>query len=296
MCSVALLGAADGLKGDAAAMAQSWGRSIVPLTRAAIDGAQLVIDALFGAGIARPISGEAADVIAALNASDVPVLAVDVPSGLDGTTGQAHGPVIEAARTVTFFRRKPGHLLMPGRSLCGEVTRGRHRNSATACSPTSAQGHGPTPRICGAPTSPGRSSTGTSTTAAMPSSVSGPAAHTGAARMGARGALRVGAGLVTVASPPDALKVNAAHLTAIMLLAFDGTATASRAFSPTGARTRSCSARRWASASRRGGSCDVALASGAATVLDADAITSFADGADELVRRRSPATRAALSC
>ncbi|HEY8247469.1 MAG TPA: NAD(P)H-hydrate dehydratase [Hyphomicrobium sp.] len=277
---VALLGAADCLKGDAAAMAQSWGRSIVPLTREAMDGAQLVIDALFGAGIARPISGEAADVIAALNASDVPVLAVDVPSGVDGTTGQAHGPVIEAARTVTFFRRKPGHLLMPGRSLCGEVTVADigippgvladigSRTRANA--PDLWRAHFPWPKLDGHKYDRGHAV-----------AVSGPAAHTGAARMGARGALRVGAGLVTVASPPDALKVNAAHLTAIMLLAFEG---------PDGL-TRILADRRKNAVllgpalgvgepTRR--LVRVALASGAAAVLDADAITSFADGADEL--------------
>jgi ADP-dependent NAD(P)H-hydrate dehydratase / NAD(P)H-hydrate epimerase len=277
---LALLGTADRLKGDAADMAQSWGQPIVPLTRGIIDGVQLVIDALFGAGIARPISGVAAEVIAALNASDVPVLAIDVPSGLDGTTGQAQGPVIVASRTVTFFRRKPGHLLMPGRSLCGEVTvadigipssvLGAIGSRAWANAPDLWRAHFPWPKLDGHKYGRGHAV-----------AVSGPAAHTGAARMGARGALRIGAGLVTVASPPDALEVNAAHLTAIMLLAFDGPDGLARIL-----------ADRRKNAILLGPALGVgdptrrlvytALASGAATVLDADALTSFADDAPSL--------------
>ncbi len=102
-------------------MAQRWGQPVGVLTPASIDGTQLIIDALFGAGLTRPIAGAAANLIDAVNVAKVPVLAVDVPSGLDGTTGEARGPVIEATRTITFFRLKPGHLLMPGRILCGEV-------------------------------------------------------------------------------------------------------------------------------------------------------------------------------
>ncbi|HWK38543.1 MAG TPA: NAD(P)H-hydrate epimerase, partial [Hyphomicrobium sp.] len=118
---VSLLGPVSALKGDAAAMAERWGLEIAPLKPAAIEGADAVVDALFGAGLARPIEGIAAEVITVLNASGLPVLAVDVPSGLDGSTGQPLGPVVKATRTITFFRRKPGHLLMPGRGLCGPV-------------------------------------------------------------------------------------------------------------------------------------------------------------------------------
>ena len=290
---LALLGTPDGLKGDAAAMAQSWGQPIAPLTRRGIDDAQLVIDALFGAGIARPISGVAAEVIAALNASDVPVVAVDVPSGLDGTTGQAQGPVIVATRTVTFFRRKPGHLLMPGRSLCGEVTvadigipssvLAEIGSRAWANGPDLWRAHFPWPKLDGHKYERGHAV-----------AVSGPAAHTGAARMGARGALRIGAGLVTVASPPDALKVNAAHLTAIMLLEFDGPDGLARIL-----------ADRRKNAILLGPALGVgdptrrlvhtALASGAATVLDADAITSFADDAESF-SKQSSRRAAAPSC
>jgi hydroxyethylthiazole kinase-like uncharacterized protein yjeF len=277
---VALLGDIDHLKGDAAAMAESWGQPIVPLTRGSIDGAQLIIDALFGAGIARPILGVAADTVAALNASDVPVLAVDVPSGLDGTTGQAQGPVIVATRTVTFFRRKPGHLLMPGRSLCGEVTvtdigippsvLAAIGSSTWANAPDLWRAHFPWPKLDGHKYGRGHAV-----------AVSGPAAHTGAARLGARGALRIGAGLVTVASPEDAVAANAAHLTAIMLLPFDGPGGLARILSD---RRKNAvllgPALGVGEATRR--LVHTALASGAATVLDADAITSFADAADEL--------------
>ena len=94
---------------------------MVPAEQVALEGCALVIDALFGAGLTRPLEGAAAGLVTAVNRSGVPVLAVDVPSGLDGTTGTAAGPVVSGARTVTFFRLKPGHLLMPGRRLCGDV-------------------------------------------------------------------------------------------------------------------------------------------------------------------------------
>ena len=277
---LALLGSADALQGDAAAMAQRCGLPIAPLTPTSIDGAQLIVDALFGAGLARPIAGVAAEVIAAINRSTVPVLAVDVPSGLDGTTGKADGPVVEAARTVTFFRRKPGHLLLPGRVLCGEISvvdigipEGVLADigaNTWANAPGLWSAQFPWPKLDGHKYGRGHALV-----------VSGPAAHTGAARLGARGALRVGAGLVTVASPPDAVAVNAAHLTAIMLQPFEG---------PDG--LAGILADRRKNAVLLGPALGVgaatqqlvhtALSTGAATVLDADAITSFAGSPSEL--------------
>ncbi len=277
---VALLGERAVLNGDAAVMAQRWGGDVAPLSPAAINGADVVVDAMFGAGLTRPLSGIAAEVVQALNASTVPLLAVDVPSGLDGNTGQALGPVVEATRTVTFFRRKPGHLLMPGRALCGPVVvddigipdgvLADIGVQAWANAPALWSTEFPWPRLDGHKYSRGHALV-----------VSGPAAHAGAARLGARGALRVGAGLVTVASPPDAIPVNAAQLTAIMLTAFDGAAGLGRILEDkrknavllgpalgVGPPTRQL--------------VGTALASGAATVLDADALTSFADAPDAL--------------
>ena len=291
---LSLLGPPDALKGDAAAMAQRWGPAIAPLHPQSIDGADLIIDALFGAGLARPITGAAADVITAVNASGVPVLAVDVPSGLDGTTGAALGPVVQALRTVTFFRRKPGHLLMPGRALCGEVTVAdigirirrarRHRRQhveqragAVARALSLAQARRPQIQRAGMPSwCPDRR-------------------HTRARRdLGARGALRIGAGLVTVASPPDAVAINAAHLTAIMLLPFDGAQGLADILADTRKNAVLLGPGARASARRRSNSCTPSLASGAATVLDADAITSFAGAPSELfvaIAGRDPVAR-----
>lgn len=277
---IGLLGEVSALKGDAAAMADRWEGDITPLTVASIAGADLVIDALFGAGLARPITGIAADVIDALNGADVPVLAVDVPSGLDGSTGQPVGPAVRAAQTVTFFRRKPGHLLMPGRVLCGPVTvedigtpsevLARIDSKTWANGPDLWRHEFPWPRLEGHKYGRGHALV-----------VSGPAAHTGAARLGARGALRAGAGLVTLASPESALVVNASQLTAVMLLPFAGPEGLSGILADrrknavllgpalgVGEETRAL--------------VEAALAAGAATVLDADALTSFADHQGEL--------------
>jgi NAD(P)H-hydrate epimerase len=100
--------------------AEQWHRAIEPLTPAVLDGANLVVDAIFGSGLTRLIDGAAAETLAGAARSGVPIVAVDVPSGLMGDTGEALGAV-RAVLTITFFRKKPGHLLLPGRPLCGEV-------------------------------------------------------------------------------------------------------------------------------------------------------------------------------
>jgi len=81
-----------------------------------------VIDALFGAGLDRPAEGTARAMIEAMNAQSAAVIAVDLPSGINGTSGAVMGAAVKAARTVTFFRKKPGHLLIPGRLHCGAVS------------------------------------------------------------------------------------------------------------------------------------------------------------------------------
>ncbi|UFN46843.1 NAD(P)H-hydrate dehydratase [Roseomonas sp. OT10] len=115
---VAVAALAPPSAGPAAAAAARWRGPVVPFAAAEAGRARLVVDAVFGAGLSRPLNDSVAAVLAA---SGGPILAVDVPSGLDGATGQPRGKVSPAAATVTFVRRKPGHLLLPGRALCGEV-------------------------------------------------------------------------------------------------------------------------------------------------------------------------------
>ncbi|HUG58553.1 MAG TPA: NAD(P)H-hydrate epimerase, partial [Candidimonas sp.] len=119
--SVGLLGSKEMLMGDAARQADLWPGTIQPLSMDLLDGKALVIDALFGAGLSRPLSGVTAQLIQAIAERKIPVCAVDVPSGLDGASGQVLGVAAPAEITVTFFRKKPGHLLMPGRLLCGKI-------------------------------------------------------------------------------------------------------------------------------------------------------------------------------
>jgi hydroxyethylthiazole kinase-like uncharacterized protein yjeF len=208
------------LRGDAKQAFEDWSDE----TRAAeaVDPAQadVVIDALFGAGLSRPLDGRALELVERLNAAGKPILAVDVPSGLDGATGLGSG-FIQAQNTVTFFRLKPGHVLLPGRLACGDVLLTQIGIEASVLADIAPKtfvnrpplwlGVMPKPQVAGHKYSRGHLLV-----------ASGPMTRTGAARLSARAGLRAGAGLVTVVSPADALAVNAAHLTAIMLRAADG--------------------------------------------------------------------------
>src|SRR5665647_1363648 len=119
--SVILLCERDSLQGDAASAAKGWKHPVLPFNPQAIGKPALIIDALFGAGLNRPVKGEPHDVIEAINANGAPVLAVDLPSGINGTSGSVMGTAVRATETITFFRRKPAHLLLPGRMYCGRV-------------------------------------------------------------------------------------------------------------------------------------------------------------------------------
>src|SRR4249920_1450551 len=119
--SVILLCERDSLQGDAASAARGWKYPVLPFNPHAIGKPALIVDALFGAGLDRPVKGEPFDVIEAINGNGAPVLAVDLPSGINGTTGSVMGIAVRATETVTFFRRKPAHLLLPGRMHCGRV-------------------------------------------------------------------------------------------------------------------------------------------------------------------------------
>jgi ADP-dependent NAD(P)H-hydrate dehydratase / NAD(P)H-hydrate epimerase len=210
----------DALQGDAASAARGWKHPVLPFNPQAIGRPALIIDALFGAGLSRPVEGDARAMIEAINANGAPVLAVDLPSGVNGTTAAIVGAAVRATETVTFFRKKPAHLLLPGRLQCGRVAVAdigidgkvldEIRPQTFENTPQFWRKSLPVPRIDGHKYARGHVLV-----------VSGEIASTGAARLSARAALRAGAGLVTLASPGDALAVNAAALTAVMVRAVD---------------------------------------------------------------------------
>ena len=118
---VGLLGNVSCLCGDARDHADLWSGSIEQLNHEFIQGAGLVVDALFGTGLTRPLDGLALDLVRRLGEGEFPVCAIDIPTGVDGTTGQILGEAVRAAITVTFHRKKPGQLIFPGRMCCGEL-------------------------------------------------------------------------------------------------------------------------------------------------------------------------------
>lgn len=281
---VVLLKDPSGLGGDARAAFEAME---LPITRADAPGfverladADVVVDALFGAGLDRDLSVALIKLVEQVNQADVRVVSVDLPSGINGANGAVLGAAIQAEHTVTFFRRKPGHLLFPGRSLCGAVScvdigiapGVLFEISPKTCvnAPALWRSAWQAPQISGHKYARGHAVV-----------LSGPVRSTGAARLAAGAALRAGAGLVTLATPPSALLVNAAQLTAVMVqpvAGADGLAeflkdrrlNAVVAGPGYGIGEKTCDVVR------------VILEAGRAVVLDADALTSFADAPERL--------------
>jgi hydroxyethylthiazole kinase-like uncharacterized protein yjeF len=269
------------MKGAAAEAAGGWSGPVEALTPDCVADATLVIDALFGAGLSRPLGPEVVQTLQASEAAGAGLVAVDLPSGLNGDTGAAPAFAPQAALTVTFHRKKPAHVLEPGRSLCGEVVVADIGLAdpppdwpLNENGPALWRAHFPWPKTNAHKTERGRMVV-----------VSGEAWSTGAARLCARAGLRIGAGMVTLLSPPDACAVNAAHLAAIMLKPFKDRAELLRAADK----------------------CDVAVigpgagitpetrlnllalaAAGSALVVDADIFSVFRDAPDDLFKVLTP--------
>ena len=217
-----LLGRRDALKGDPALAAARYQAPVLDAAAIELARADCVIDALFGAGLARDIDGEAKAIIERINAfkrAGGHVLAVDVPSGIDGETGGIRGAAVEASASVTFFRLKPGHLLEPGRTLAGAIRLADIGIPEAALGLIAPKTFVNAPAVWGeALPRPNAASHKYARGAVLV--LSGSGHHTGAARLAARSALRAGAGIVSVASPPDAVAINSAHLTAVMVAPF----------------------------------------------------------------------------
>jgi len=211
---IALLGPRDGLYGIARQHSELWHEAVEPLTPAVLNGAELVVDAIFGAGLSRPIKGPVEDTLAAAANKKTPIVAIDVPSGLMGDTGESLGAVASVL-TVTFFRKKPGHLLLPGRLLCGEVIVADIGIPSTVLEQIAPDTFENDPKLwISSLPQPDDSSNKYTRGHAL---ISGGYPTTGATRMVARAAARTGAGLTTIAVPEIALPINASRLPSIMV-------------------------------------------------------------------------------
>jgi NAD(P)H-hydrate epimerase len=278
---------------DAKANEARWrgmGGESAAVTLDILKGADVVIDALFGAGLSRALTPEIRALVAAINCDNIPCLAVDVPSGVMGDTGEVLGGGADGApqcvAAVTFFRPKPAHLLYPGRALCGDVIVadiGIPASVLEKINPATSQN---TPGLWQLPR-PGWNDHKYTRGHAV---VIGGAKMTGAARLAARAARRAGAGLLTLAVPAEAFSIYAGSEVGAFVEAHSGD------LQPVLAdRRRNCIL--------IGPGCGVGaetramvlacLASDKAVVLDADALTSFEQAPDQLfqaIRGRSAPT------
>lgn len=277
---LALLGEVVNLKGDAALMAARWQGGVEPLAPQVLDRADVVVDALFGAGLARPLDGVSQAMIAEIGRRRLKVIAVDVPSGVDGDTGAILGLAPDSLATVTFFRKKPGHLLLPGRLKCGEVVVadiGIPAEVLAEVEPPVAENapalwmHAfPRPMPGGHKYDRGHLV------------VVGGSAMTGAARLAARAARRVGAGLVTIAAPLESLGIYRAGDPGTIVASLDDFAALladprknAVVLGPGGGTGEGMRERVMAALKNK------------AVVLDADALTAFADRPKDLLKALS---------
>jgi ADP-dependent NAD(P)H-hydrate dehydratase / NAD(P)H-hydrate epimerase len=289
---LSLLGSREGLRGDAAIAARQWAGSLDPVD-VVLDQADLVVDALLGAGLTRNVEGEMLKAIHAINEGGRPVVAVDLPSGIDGATSEVRGAAVRATETVTFCRRKPGHLLLPGRLYCGrltvadigiaDATVAELKPKTFANEPALWRAVFPIPRTGGHKYDRGHAVV-----------VSGPAYATGAARLAARATLRAGAGLVTVAAPKAAVPILAASLTAVMVHEANGAKGLARLLADKRLNVVLLGPGQGVGKATRDAVAAAAKAK-RALVLDADALSSFSESSESLKRVFSNAESAVLT-
>jgi ADP-dependent NAD(P)H-hydrate dehydratase / NAD(P)H-hydrate epimerase len=238
-----------------------------------ISGAELIIDALYGAGLNRDFP---ADLAGKVNSAGVPIISIDVPSGLDGLIGHPRGASVKADLSITFFRKKPAHLLLPGRAICGEIVVADIGIPESVLAEIRPQLWENTK-----PVLPAFSASAHKYSRGHAVIMSGGKLNTGASRLAASAALKIGAGLVTIAGHDDELLIHAAHTTAIMLAKTDN-ALALGVLLNDKRKNAVCIGPAAGVSSETCAKVRAVLASGAATVLDADALTSFAQAPDEL--------------
>lgn len=262
------------LTGDTARAASEWDGPVHKLEDALNSQPDLILDALYGAGLARPLEGPAA----MLAQRGGRVISVDVPSGIDGYTAKPLGPAFQAEATITFAALRPAHVLLPGSAFSGPVMVadiGVPLQTVLAeNSPALWHSQMPQPGFGVHKYQRGHLKV-----------VSGGPWNTGAARLTARAGLRAGAGLVTMLSPPDAAGVHAAHLTAIMLAPFvtpDDLATyaaqsTAMVIGPAAGITAATRA-----------NVEALLKGPARLLLDADALTVFGEDPEALFKQLRP--------
>lgn len=271
------------LKGDAAGAAKGWTGSIEALGACDPVHFGLVIDALFGAGLSRPLEGQAARLAAACLNGPV-VVSADVPSGLDGLSAKAGGPVFQADLTVTFHRLKPAHVLQPGRGLCAETVCagiGIPDGWEPEAVPCAELNHPDLWPVAGLELDAGAHKHNRGRLVVL----SGPSGATGAARLSARAGLMGGAGFVTLACPPGAVVEAAGDPLLVTRTLGEGDFGAALS-----------SARAGAAVLGPGAGLDdqlkarvaAACAARIPLVLDADALSVFADAPEALFRQLHP--------
>lgn len=205
------------LPASAQAHASAWQGTSQPLAHVSLDTIELVVDALFGAGLNRPLDTASASLLAQAVERHIPIVAIDVPSGVVGDTGESLGAV-QCAMTVTFFRKKPAHVLMPAKRLCGKVVLtdiGIPPQTLDTIQPKTWENH-PTLWLSAWPKLESSSHKYTRGHAC----IEGGFPMTGAAKLAARATARIGAGLTTILAPTEAYLSYASHLLSIMLKTF----------------------------------------------------------------------------
>lgn len=269
---LALLGKRESLKGDAASHAAHWTGPVLPFTAECLDSADLVVDAIFGAGLARPLDGAARAIVEAMIRRGIPAVAVDVPSGISGDSGAVVGDLaVRAAHCVTFFRKKPGHLLFPGALHCGRVEVADIGIPASVLDDIAPQSFENAPGLW-AGRYPWRGPESHKYNFGHGLMVAGPL--TGAALLAARGALRVGAGLVSIACLSQSASIFATAVPSAMVRPIDNEDAWAALLAEPRINALAIGPGAGVGEATRG-KVLTALEAGKRVVLDADALTSF---------------------